>query len=354
MNDTIRQIGLFLLTIALAGLLSRLANLMLARVNSWVAKRTGTTLDDILIVAARTPLRALILVAGAELALSHLQFLPESWQSPIDRIFFALYSLFIYFFVYRLIGRLILWYQRGVADRSRTELDDRFTELFRRIALLAVSAVAAIMVLGRFGIEVSALVTTLGIGSLAIALAAQETLADMISGFTIMVDQPFKVGDRVEIQDIDTWGDVTEIGLRSTRILTRDNRMVSVPNSVIGKGMVVNYSVPDTVYRVQTHVGVAYGTDIELARQMMIKAIRQEEWVMADKPVEALMLEFGESALIFRVRCWIEHYVETRRILDKMNTALYRTLNQEGIAIPFPQRDIRLVAGAVPERPATS
>ena len=85
---------------------------------------------------------------------------------------------------------------------------------------------------------------------LAVALAAQETLSDIISGFMIMLDQPFTIGDRVEIQDIDTWGDVEEIGLRSTRILTRDNRMVTVPNSVIGKGLVVNYSDPSTVYRV--------------------------------------------------------------------------------------------------------
>jgi MscS family membrane protein len=196
---------------------------------------------------------------------------------------------------------------------------------------------------GRFGVEVSALVTTLGIGSLAIALAAQETLGDMISGFTIMIDQPFTVGDRVEIQDIDTWGDVVDIGLRSTRILTRDNRMVSVPNSVIGKGLVVNYSVPSTVYRVETHVGVAYGTDVEYARTVMVEAIRAEDWVMKDKLIEALMLEFGDSALIFRVRCWIEDYVETRRIIDKMNTALYLALNEAGIDIPFPQRTLRLV-----------
>jgi small-conductance mechanosensitive channel len=120
--------------------------------------------------------------------------------------------------------------------------------------------------------------------------------------------------------------------------------MVSVPNSVIGKGLVVNYSDPSTVYRVETHVGVAYGTDIEEARAIMVGAIRAEDWVMPDERIEALFLEFGDSALIFRVRCWIEHYVETRRIIDKMNTALYRALNDAGIEIPFPQRDVRLVS----------
>ncbi len=127
--------------------------------------------------------------------------------------------------------------------------------------------------------------------------------------------------------------------------------MVSVPNSIIGKGLVVNYSDPNTVYRVQTHVGVAYGTDLEFARRTIIEAIEAEDWVMKDKPIEALMLEFADSALVFRVRCWIEHYVETRRIIDKMNTSLYQALNQAQISIPFPQRDLRLVSTVKLDRP---
>jgi small-conductance mechanosensitive channel len=141
---------------------------------------------------------------------------------------------------------------------------------------------------------------------------------------------------------------VKEIGLRSTRIRTRDNRMVSVPNKVIGNGLVVNYSDPNTVYRVQTSVGVAYGTDIEEARRVMIDAIRAQAWVMEERRVEALFLGFGASSLDFTVRCWIEHYVETRRIIDKMNTVLYHALNEAGIEIPFPQRDLHLVSSQAP------
>jgi len=219
--------------------------------------------------------------------------------------------------------------------------------LIRRTVLTIVSVIFGIILLGQFGIEVGGLIASLGIGSLALALAAQETLSDMISGFVIMIDQPFKVSDRIEIQEIDTWGDVKEIGLRSTRILTRDNRMVAVPNSIIGKGLVINYSVPSNTYRVQTHVGIAYGSDVDQARKVMIEAIRAEDWVMKNKPIEALLLEFGTSSLDFRVRCWIEHFVETRRVIDKMNTALYHALQRENILIPFPQRDLHLVSSSV-------
>lgn len=349
MSLQMREIGLAVLIVALAWLLSRLSKWILSFVSNKVIGRTHTHLDDTILDAADFPLRAAIVVGGIDWALGQVSLIPARWHESIGDALFVVYFLIVYVFLYRLIGGLIVWYGREVASKTETELDDRYLDLFRRVALLVLSIVVLVTILGRYGIEVSALVTTLGIGSLAVALAAQETLGDMITGFTIMVDQPFKVGDRVELLDINTWGDVVDIGLRSTRIRTRDNRMVSVPNSVIGKGLVVNYSDPDTVYRVETHVGVAYGTDLEQARSVMIEAIRAEDWVMKDERIEALFLEFGDSALIFRVRCWIKDYVETRRIMDKMNTALYRALNEAGIAIPFPQRDVHLISRQVDE-----
>ncbi len=344
MDPVLREFILAFLTLVGAWILSRLSNFILDQIGTIVIGRTKSSLDDVILKAAQTPIRLLILIGGGELALAQLSIIQEAWSDELDRVFFTLYFLFIYIFLYKLIGGLINWYGHEIAEKTETELDDRFLNLFRRIGLLTLTIVFIITLLGRFGIEISALVTTFGIGSLAVALAAQETLGDMITGFTIMLDQPFKVGDRVEIQDINTWGDVIDIGIRTTRILTRDNRMVSIPNSVIGKGLVVNYSDPNTIYRVETNVGVAYGTELEFARQVMIKAVEAEAWVMKDKNVEALMLEFGDSALIFRVRCWIENYVETRRIIDKLNSALYKALNKESIGIPFPQRDLHFIS----------
>lgn len=315
---------------------------------SWLVHRfvrqTETHLDDALIGAVKAPLRFGILVVGLELGLERLDLLRGVWVGRADQIFFVIYALLWFLFLFKLITGLVRWYEAEIVQKTETMLDDQFLDLFKRIGLMVLTAVFIVIVLGRFGVEISALVTTLGIGSLAVALAAQETLENMFAGFSILVDQPFKVGDRVELLDLETWGDVQDIGLRSTRIRTRDNRMVTVPNAVIGKGLVVNYSDPDTVYRVETTVGVAYGTDIEQARQVMIEAIRAEPWVMTEQRIEALFLEFGDSSLNFRVRCWIEHYVETRRIIDKMNTALYRALNEANIEIPFPQRDLHLVS----------
>jgi len=327
-------VGAILLSWVSAFLLGLLARRFLSK--------TATRLDDFILDAVKSPLRAIILVVGVELAFGQIASVPERWHETTDDIFFVVYLFLAVIIAYRLAGAVSEWYGREVVFETETDLDDKFLSFFGALANILIVSIAIVILLGHFGIEPSALVTTLGIGTLAVALAAQEALSDMISGFMIMLDRPFAIGDRIEISDIDTWGDVTEIGLRSTRILTRDNRLVAVPNSVIGKGLVVNYSVPSTVFRVETHVGVAYGTDLEFARDIMIKAVQTQDWIMHDKPVEALMLEFGDSALVFRVRCWIEHYVETRRVIDKLNTALYHALNDATIEIPFPQRDVRL------------
>jgi small-conductance mechanosensitive channel len=201
------------------------------------------------------------------------------------------------------------------------------------------------ILLSHFGVNITGFAAALGIGGLAFSLAARDTIADAIAGFIILVDRPFRIGDRIEIQGVDTWGDVTDIGLRTTRIRTRDNRMVIVPNSVIGANQVINYTYPDPRYRIETHVGIGYGTDVETARRVLIEAVRHIEGVLPDRPVDALYIEMGDSAMIFRVRWWIESYVDTRRVMDRVHTALQRALDEAGIESPFPTQNVNLVAG---------
>ncbi len=340
MDIEITNLTLALLIIVAAVIVAWLAGIILKFLRRRFVNQTRTTFDDVIINAVSRPARVAIVVAGIQLALLQLESIPANWSKSFADFFFVVYLLLIYIATYRLTTGLADWYGKEVVSKTDSELDDKFLTFFRALANIIVVSIIIIILLGHFGIEPSALITTLGIGTLAVALAAKETLSDVISGFMILLDQPFAIGDRVALQDINTWGDVTEIGLRSTRILTRDNRMVTVPNSVIAKGLIVNYSDPSTVYRVETHIGIAYGTDVDHARQLMVSALAAEGWVMKNRPVEALLLEFGDSALVFRVRCWIEDYMETRRVIDKMNTSLYHALNREAIAIPMPQRDI--------------
>ena len=158
------------------------------------------------------------------------------------------------------------------------------------------------------------------------------------------------MGDRIEIQEINTWGDVTQIGLRTTRIRTRDNRLVIVPNSIIGTNQIVNYTFPDTRYRIQIDIGLVYGQDVEQARRIMIATVREVEGVLDDEIVEALYVKMGESGMIFRVRFWIESYEDTRRMFDRVNTALNEAFAEAGIELAYPTQtlDLRLPDGSAP------
>ena len=113
-----------------------------------------------------------------------------------------------------------------------------------------------------------------------------------------------------------------------------------IPNSVIAKSLIVNYSYPDSLYRIQIEIGIAYGSDLELARKTIIEAVTGVEGVLPEKPVEALFLVFADSAVTFRVRWWIDSFVDTRRMFDKVNTAMYNALNKARIEIASPQMEV--------------
>lgn len=335
------DIGISLLIVFVAVTLGRLLIvLLLDRGVRRVVGYTKTGLDEALLETVRVPIYWLIIVVSLEVAIRQLDFLPEAWAEPLGDAFFVLYLFVGFVFAWRFVVNISTWYGEETARRTQTNLDEQLLPFFRRIFLIILGAIGLIILLGHFEVNVSSLVATLGIASLAIALAAQEVLADTISGFIIMVDQPFRVGDRIELQDLGTWGDVVDVGLRSSRIRTRDNRMVIVPNSVIGKSLIVNHSFPNTQYRIEVHVGVAYGSDLEEARQTLVRAVEKAEGVLLERPVDALFLEFGESALIFRVRWWIDSYADTRIMYDRVNTQIYKALKEAGITIPFPQRDV--------------
>ena len=341
--DQWNDIGISALILVAVLLLGRwVISLLLDRMILRIIRRTKSSLDDQILEAIRLPIYFLAVVLALDYALNRLDFIPQDRNVLINEGFFVLYFLVGFILFWRLVTNIFTWLEDEVAHKTESTLDDQLFPFFRRISLILLSTIGLITILSHFDINITAMVTTLGIGSLAIALAAQNTLEDTINGFMIMIDRPYRIGDRIQLLDLDTWGDVEDIGLRSTRIRTRDNRMVIVPNSQIGKSLVVNYTYPNDQYRLEIHLGIAYGSDIEKARNVMVKTVESVEGVLKDKPVEALFLEFGDSAMIFRVRWWLDSYVDTRRMFDRVNTSLYQALDEANIDMPFNQLDVNL------------
>jgi MscS family membrane protein len=307
-----------------------------------LARRTQTEFDDAFLKKSGPSLRWLVVVFVLQFATERLTFLGIGLRLVLKDIYFVLELVLAFRIVWQLINLAERWYTERAVETGRADELTPVITLLVRVGRVLVALAGATILLSYFGINVAALAALLGVGGLAFSLAARDTIADAIAGFIILVDRPFRIGDRIEIQGVGTWGDVTDIGLRTTRIRTRDNRMVIVPNSVIGANQVVNYSYPDPRYRIETHVGIAYGTDIETARRVIIEAVEKVEGVLPDKPVDALYNEMGDSAMIFRVRWWIESYVDTRRVIDRVHTALQYALDEAGIESPFPTQNVNL------------
>ena len=315
---------------------------VIRRALPWAVRRTVTEFDDRLLKAVGPQLRWLVVLTILYFATKRLLFVSAGLKATLNDLYFVLAVILGLHIVWKLIHLGGLWYGERASGARR---EDELAPLIALLVRLARS-VAAIVVLGillhHFGVDIVAFTAALGIGGLALSLAARDTIADMIAGLVILLDRPFRVGDRIEIQGVGTWGDVVDVGLRTTRIRTRDNRMVIVPNSTIGTNEIVNYTYPDPEYRIQTHVDIGYDTDIETAEDVIVEAVRQVEGVLPDKPVDVLYVEMGETAMVFQVRWWIESYEDTRRMFDRVHRSLQQALDKAGIGSPNPTQDVNL------------
>lgn len=330
------------LSILIFFLMYLLGRWLINRVLGQALKRTRIEKDEEFLEVIKPQINWLMLTIALQLSLARLGFLSEGLRILLNQAFFIAYLTIITVILWKLIGfatEVLLHRERSQEDIQRLTpiymVAKRVAEAFLLVGYFSIA-------LTYFGVDITAFAASLGIAGLAISLAAQDTLADAIAGFLILLDQPFRVGDRIEISGLGTWGDVVEIGTRSTRIRTRDNRLVIVPNSAIAKDQVVNYTYPDPRYRVQIEVGIDYDSDLKLAREAAIKAVNQVDGVLLDKPVDALFVDFGDSAITFRIRWWIDSYVDTRRMFDKVNEELLKGFNQAGIILPNMTYDLNL------------
>jgi small-conductance mechanosensitive channel len=308
-----------------------------------LVRRTPSTFDDELLSTIGPEVRWLVVLLILNLSTDRLTFVSSILKVFLKDIYFILIVVLLFQISWKLVDLATKRIRENLVREGReTELGPIIL-IGDRLGRSLVVIIGVTILLDHFGVNVTALTAALGIGGLAISLAAKDTVADAIAGMIVLLDRPFRVGDRIEIQGVGTWGDVTEVGLRTTRIRTRDNRMVIVPNSIISANQVINYSYPDPRYRVETHVDVPHGIDVETVRRLLIDTLTQVEGVLTEKPVDALYIEMIGPAIRFRLRWWIASYMDTRRMFDRVHTAIQYALNEAGIVSPYITDNVNLL-----------
>ena len=313
--------------IVVAILGSRLIYLVLRR----LVRRTETEFDDQLLETIRPQIIWLLAAIGFQFITIRAAFLSGD---VFETIYFLLYWFVAVAIAWRSIDFASTWYLDHQTTKEKT-LPESMVTLLKRLSQIILIFIASAILLGYFGVNILAVSAALGLGGFAIALAAKDSITNVISGFVLMFTQPFQIGDRIDVPAVGTWGDVVEIGMRTTKVLTRDNRLVIIPNSAVVDNYVVNYSEPDPTYRLQTDIGIGSGENIADVVRILQDSVRQVEGVLADKNVDVLFTEFGESSNTFRVRWWVASYADKRRVTHKVCTAIQEAADKEGIDMPF-------------------
>jgi len=164
-----------------------------------------------------------------------------NWNNVIEKVFFVLAIIIIAYWLRMINAAVFGWYAAKIANRTQSSIDDEFIPLFQKVVGIVLWIIAIIVILSYFGINISALIATLGVGSLAIALAAQDTISNIIAGFLIMVDRPFKVGDEIKLPTGERVK-VLKIGNRRSQFRGEEDALIIVPNLDLSKSKIVNYS----------------------------------------------------------------------------------------------------------------
>ena len=227
----------------------------------------------------------------------------------------------------------------GVARAaSQHGLTVAMTGLARSVIRVTVIVVGSLMALGHLGVAVTPLLTALGVGGLAAALALQDTLSNLFSGFHLLVDKPIRVGDLIRLEN-GVEGTVTDIGWRSTRVLTFSSNEVIVPNAKLAQSILTNYSVPTPETSVGIRVGVTYRSDPERVRCILeeeaLGAVGKIPGLLADpRPSAALIPGFEDASLTFTLDCHIACFTDQWAVQDGLRRRILLRFREEGVEMP--------------------
>lgn len=329
--------------LVVAVLLGYLSRSIFYRQARRLAARTETNLDDIFLTATRR-WWPWWFVLVALVPASHLSPLSADARGLVYRFAMVAFVLTLSIAASRFVG---LWFD---ARETAGEVVSARPSLMRQMSRIAVLTAGALLVLDNLGIQITPLLTALGIGSLAVALALQPTLSNLFAGLHLSVARPIRVGDFIELEN-GTQGWVEDIGWRATRIRQMPNNIVLVPNAKLADMVIKNYEMPGTEQSTIVPMGVAYGSDLEHVERIVIEVAREvqqtTEGAVPDFEPLVRFHTFGDSSIDFNVILRARHTADRFVPVHEFVKRIKARFDAEGIEIPFPQRVVHL-----PQRPA--
>ncbi len=340
-NLIVKQLTL----IVVYSLIAKAADLFIDRVLRRLAGYTDISLDDRMIDFAHTPFCWTIFILGLQHSLL-LRPLQPPWQTVLPAGLKSL-ILLIWFIAFL---QAFNWLADSFHSKllSRGKIGKDLFLLLKNILRVVTVAAGLLWLLAIWQVDLTPLFASAGIAGIAVALAAKDTLANFFGGISIFADNTFKVGDYIILDNTDR-GEVVEIGIRSTRIKTRDDVLITIPNSILANSKIVNESAPVPSFRIRIPVGVAYGSDADKVERILMTIAAKNKNVAKEPQPRVRMRAFADSSINFELLLWVDDPrvkgLETHHLLK----SIYLAFAENNITIPFPQRDLHIIPAANPE-----
>jgi MscS family membrane protein len=329
--------------------ISILVFILIAKAADWIVDKvflkfsrfTKTDIDDKIIDLLHKPIFHTIIIIGIVFSVLYLNPSPKA-------VFYAegsLYSVLaaIWCVTAIRISNIVIEHSihrvSGVAGMTQD-----IVPLVENVSKIIVLIAALMVVLSIWKIDITPVIASAGIAGAAVAFAAKDTIANFFGGVSVFIDKPFKMGDYI-VLDKGERGEVVAIGVRSTRIKTRDDILITIPNSVIANTKIVNESAPIPNFRVRIPVSVAYGSDIDQVQEILLNIARETKNVIPDPAPRVRFREFGDSSLNFELLCWVEEPSLRGLTVHELNCSIYKKFSELGVKIPYPQRDVYIHQG---------
>ncbi len=321
-----------------AGLLLLVRGIAFRLLTRW-AKRTETILDDIVVKGFKAPSFYWCVAIALYIGVS-VSDLPEKYIFNITKIIHVIVVLSVTVASANLAGRMFSEYVR------KSNLPIPATGLAHGTIKGVILVVGFLIMLSVLGISIAPLITALGVGGLAVALALQDTLANLFSGIHILLERSIRVGDFIRLETGQE-GYVEDITWRTTRVRMLPNNMVVIPNSKLAQSVVTNYYLPEQRMSVSIQVRVSYSSDPAEVERILIeeanKAAAEVSGMLSDpEPSVQFIPGFGDSSLDFTLSCHVREFTDQYPVQHELRKRIFRRLREEGIEIPFPHRTVYL------------
>ena len=321
-------------------ILAQITNFLFNKVFKVLTAKTKNDTDDKIMKILNMPIFYSVVLLGAYQSFDYIGVL-ANYSDSFSKIIKSFVLIIWIYAVSKLVNIIISEFGFKFAEKTKSTLDDELMPLFQKLSNIVIFFAGIMFLLKMWNIDITPLLASAGIMGFVIAFAAQDTLSHLFGGISIYFDKPFRVGDRIQLESGEI-GDVLEIGIRSTRIKTFDETVVILPNSKIANSKIINYNQPAAKIKEKIKIGVAYGSDIDKVKKILLNIAENTEGVEKNPAPSVYFTEFLDHALEFVIVTWVDSPGKKFMVKTKINEEIYRRFNEEGIQIPYPTQDIYL------------